>query len=326
MLRDVVIDATGPTHPNRLGDGGSGVARPPSRAHRALSWRPSRASAARRDAPFAPAGPSGSPLRATGRFARDAPGTRVVWALGATTRLGAVRTTPLPIARPLTRRRPTGRGASASVSVHAGVVTEALVRGRRPYRRDSAQRRTERVVADTVLALTAAVGDASLYRQRMSTSATHFWPIAPAALLAPRGRLPRRPRRTAWRRSQPRSGFFSSAPIPTAQQPVPAARRLSAVTTLSEACSPAGTIPPPRTRRAGARAARGLCAALQPAGSSPSWSHPSAARTGPAARSRARAQSPLGGGRAAGGSCWPPAASRRSPPCRAGLAGGRPRP
>ncbi len=167
---DAVIDATGTYgHPNRLGDGGID----------ALGERAFDERITRRLTPVDPAW-AGRTLLLTGAgasaqtaardlaaFARDAPGTKVVWAVRAPDPdWGAVPGDALPARAALNAgSKELQHGASDAVRVLPGVVTEAL----RPadgrvavtLRNGDAQE----VVVDHVLALNGGVGDASLYRQ-----------------------------------------------------------------------------------------------------------------------------------------------------------------
>ncbi len=170
---DAVIDATGTYgQPNRLGDGGIAAV-----GERACEDRIDR-----HLTPFAedPGRWAGATVLLTGsghsaqtaardlaEFARDAPGTRVVWALRrAEADFGAVAGDPLPERAELNRDAAAlAAGASPAIEVRTGLVTEALAP------RDGRVAVTLRngddteLVADRVLALNGSVGDASLYRQ-----------------------------------------------------------------------------------------------------------------------------------------------------------------
>lgn len=172
-LADVVIDATGVSGtPNRLGDGGidaPGEARFEDRIDRELLDPAAEPAAwAGRTVLLTGAGHSAqTAARALAAFARDAPGTRVVWAVRA-----AEPTFGIVAGDPLRERADLGaaavdllRGAQPDVAVLTGAVTEALradgdriaVTLRNGGPRD--------VVVDRILALNGGVGDASIYRQ-----------------------------------------------------------------------------------------------------------------------------------------------------------------
>jgi hypothetical protein len=170
---DAVIDATGTyANPNRLGDGGIdavGEAAFEDRIDRFLT-------------PFAsdPQRWAGKTVLLTGSghsaqtaahelalFARDAPGTRVVWALRREQPdFGAVPGDSLPERAALNASASAlAAGASNAVEVRTGVVTEALrADGDRiavTLRNGGAQD----VVTDRIVALNGAAPDASIYRQ-----------------------------------------------------------------------------------------------------------------------------------------------------------------
>ena len=170
---DVVIDATGTYgNPNRLGDGGIDAVN-----ERAFDDRIERL-LPRLDAQ--PARWAGKTILLTGSghsaqtaarqlaaFARDAPGTRVVWAVRRQQPdWGAVSDDPLPERASLNASAAQlAGGASAAVSLRAGCVTEAL------HARDGRIVVTlrngtpEDVEVDRILALNGGVGDHALYRQ-----------------------------------------------------------------------------------------------------------------------------------------------------------------
>lgn len=167
---DAVIDATGASsNPNRLGDGGID----------ALGERAFEARITRRLTPVDPAW-AGRTLLLTGAgasaqtaardlaaFARDAPGTRVVWAVRAPAPdWGAVPGDTLGARAALNAAaRELEHAGSDAVRVVTGVVTEALrpADGRIAVTLRSGG--AEDVVVDHVLALNGGVGDASIYRQ-----------------------------------------------------------------------------------------------------------------------------------------------------------------
>jgi hypothetical protein len=178
---DAVIDCTGTYgNPNALGDGGI-----PALGERALSDRIERRlprfDRSSRRPPGAEAAPwAGSTILLTGaghsaqtaaralaELARDAPGTRVIWAIRShDPRWGAVEGDPLPERARLTRiAGELAGGASSAVEARLGYVTEALAP--RDGRIDVTLRNgiAEEVTVDRVLALNGGVGDYSIYRQ-----------------------------------------------------------------------------------------------------------------------------------------------------------------
>ena len=170
---DVVLDCTGTYgNPNALGDGGI-----PAPGETALCARITRRLPVFADEPGAWAGrtvlltgaghTAQSAARALAAFARDAPGTSLVWAVRSPdpTWFG-VDDDPLPERAALTRAaRELGAGASPAVAVLTGHVTEAL---REHDGRVAVTLRNgvaSEVVVDRVIGLNGGVGDASLYRQ-----------------------------------------------------------------------------------------------------------------------------------------------------------------
>jgi hypothetical protein len=171
---DVVIDSTGTYgHPNRLGDGGI-----PAPGERDLE------SAIRRDIPdfareaakwagktllLAGAGHSAqTAARDLAELAREAPGTRVIWALRSSAPdWGAQPDDPLPErARLAGAAAELAAGESPAVSAHRGVAIESL--SRKDGRVEVVLRNgsgSNTVPVDCILALTGYVGDAGLYRQ-----------------------------------------------------------------------------------------------------------------------------------------------------------------
>ena len=170
---DVVLDCTGTYgNPNALGDGGI-----PAPGERALGGRierrlPDVAAAPRewagRTILLTGAGHSAqTAARALAGVARDAPRTRVVWAIrSADPTWFGVEDDPLGARAALTgAARELAAGASGAVDVRLGHVTEAL--------RDDGGRiavtlrngAAEEVTVDRVLALNGAAGDHTLYRQ-----------------------------------------------------------------------------------------------------------------------------------------------------------------
>jgi hypothetical protein len=171
---DVVIDATGTWgHPNTLGDGGI-----PAPGERALAGE------IRRNIPdlaaewedwagkailLAGAGHSAqTAVRALAELAREAPGTRAVWALrNPEPGWGTHEGDPLPERAGLaaTASELAG-GASPAVEARSGVAVEEIAKpdGRwEVVLRNGAG--SERIAVDRILSLTGAVGDSSLYRQ-----------------------------------------------------------------------------------------------------------------------------------------------------------------
>jgi thioredoxin reductase len=170
---DVVIDATGTYgHPNRLGDGGIDAVnerafedriarRLPPLAERPRDW-------AGRTILLTGSGHSAqTAARQLAQLARDAPGTRVVWAVRrARPDWGAVDGDPLAERAALNAAAAAlAAGASDAVGLRAGCVTEALrARGERivvTLRNGG----PEEVEVDRILALNGGVGDHGLYRQ-----------------------------------------------------------------------------------------------------------------------------------------------------------------
>jgi len=170
---DVVIDATGTYgNPNALGDGG--IPAPGERAaaaridHHLPDFAADPERWAGRTVLLTGAGHCAqTAARGLARFARDAPGTRVVWAVRSPEpSWGAVADDPLPAREALhAAAAELASGASDAVEVRRGVVCEALAaRGDRlgvTLRNGS----REEVEVDRVLALNGGVGDFSIYRQ-----------------------------------------------------------------------------------------------------------------------------------------------------------------
>ena len=170
---DVVIDATGTYgSPNALGDGGI-----PAPGERALGDRVERAIPDLAADPRAWAGRtilltgSGHSAQTAARdlaaFARDAPGTRVVWAVrSAEPDFGAVTGDPLRERARLNRAAAElAAGASAAVDFRPGRVTEAVSAGPDGVWVSLRNGTAEDVTVDRVLSLTGSVGDFTLYRQ-----------------------------------------------------------------------------------------------------------------------------------------------------------------
>jgi hypothetical protein len=201
---DAVIDCTGTYgNPNALGDGG--IPAPGERAlsdrierrlprfdietavpRRAGGSAPSPGAApSPRPAPGSALWPGSAPwagstilltgaghsaqtaARALAELARDAPGTRVIWAVrSAEPSWGAVAGDPLPERARLTRAADElVRGASNAVEARLGYVTEALAPRDGRIAVTLRNGAAEEVVVDRVLALNGGVGDYSIYRQ-----------------------------------------------------------------------------------------------------------------------------------------------------------------
>jgi len=172
---DIVLDATGTYgSPNRLGDGGIAAVN-----ERAFDDRIERFLPAFDSEPAAWAGRTilltgaghcaQTAARALAQFARDAPGTRVVWAVrNPAPDWGAVAGDPLPERAALNAAAARlAAGASDAVTLRAGSVTEALHHGAGGGRvvvtlRNGA---SEEIEVDRILALNGGVGDHGLYRQ-----------------------------------------------------------------------------------------------------------------------------------------------------------------
>jgi hypothetical protein len=169
---DAVIDCTGTYgNPNSLGDGGI-----PAPGERALEHRIERR-LPRLDDPRGWAGgttlltgaghSAQTAARALADLARDAPGTRVIWAIRSTEPAwGGVDNDPLPERARLTREAAElAAGASDAVDARLGYVTESLAPRDGRIAVTLRNGVPEEVTVDRVLALNGAVGDYSLYRQ-----------------------------------------------------------------------------------------------------------------------------------------------------------------
>lgn len=171
---DVVIDSTGTYgHPNLLGDGGI-----PAPGERALGSQIRRhipdlgrgaAEWAGRTVLLAGAGHSAqTAARDLAGLAREAPGTRVIWALRSSEPgWGSPDGDPLPARAALAAAaRDLASGASPAVEPRRGVAVEALApregAGVEVVLRNGD---AERIAVDRVLALTGFVGDHQMYRQ-----------------------------------------------------------------------------------------------------------------------------------------------------------------
>jgi len=170
---DVVIDATGTYgNPNRLGDGGIDAVNERAFEDRIVRLLPAlddqAADWAGKTILLTGSGHSAqTAVRQLAQFARDAPGTRVVWAVRKPRPdWGAVEGDPLPERASLNATAARlAAGASDAVTLRAGCVTDALrARGERivvTLRNGG----PEEVEVDRILALNGGVGDHALYRQ-----------------------------------------------------------------------------------------------------------------------------------------------------------------
>ena len=170
----MVIDATGTYgNPNRLGDGGI-----PAPGERAFDGE------IRRDIPdfareaadwagqtvlLAGAGHSAqTAVRDLAELARQAPGTRVIWALRSRSRTGgrptAIRSPSAPVSP---RRRPSSPAAPRRPSRSGAAWPSRRCRAaeRQAAGRAAERRRHREVEVDRILSLTGFVGDHGLYRQ-----------------------------------------------------------------------------------------------------------------------------------------------------------------
>ncbi|MGI8731604.1 MAG: NAD(P)-binding protein [Solirubrobacteraceae bacterium] len=170
---DVVIDATGTYgNPNRLGDGGIDAVNERAFDDRIERYLPAIESQPERWAGqtilLTGSGHSAqTAVRQLAAFARDAPGTRVVWAVRKPEPdWGAVDSDPLPERASLNAAAAElAGGASDAVALRPGCVTEALHgRGERivvTLRNGE----PDEIEVDRILALNGGVGDHALYRQ-----------------------------------------------------------------------------------------------------------------------------------------------------------------
>jgi hypothetical protein len=170
---DAVLDCTGTYgNPNALGDGGI-----PAPGERALADRIGRRLPRFADEPAVWAGrrilltgaghSAQTAARQLAELARDAPGTRVAWAVRASRpSWGAVDDDPLPERAALGRdARELAAGASEAVEVRTGCVTEALTASGAATRVALGNGGIEEIEVDRVLALNGSVGDFAIYRQ-----------------------------------------------------------------------------------------------------------------------------------------------------------------
>jgi thioredoxin reductase len=170
---DAVLDCTGTYgNPNALGDGGIPAPGEQHFADRIERRLPDVAAEPERWAGktvlLTGAGHSAqTAARALSEFARDADGTRVLWAVRSDDPSWfAVDDDPLPERAALTQTaRELQGGASPVIEVLPGRVTEALTGDGDRIAVTLRNGRPETVVVDRVLALNGAVGDFTLYRQ-----------------------------------------------------------------------------------------------------------------------------------------------------------------
>ena len=167
---DAVIDATGTYgNPNRLGDGGIDAVGERAFEHRITrQLAPVEPAWAGRTFLLTGAGASAqTAARDVAAFARDAPGTRVIWAVrDPDPDWGAVPDDSLPARAALNASsHELQHGASEAVRVVTGVVTEALRGSDGRIAVTLRNGGSEEVLVDHVLALNGGVGDAAIYRQ-----------------------------------------------------------------------------------------------------------------------------------------------------------------
>jgi 2-polyprenyl-6-methoxyphenol hydroxylase-like FAD-dependent oxidoreductase len=170
---DVVLDCTGTYgNPNALGDGGipaPGEAAAEARIERHLvPFAADADSWAGRTILLTGAGHSAqTAARDLAAFARDAPGTRVIWAVRSDDPdWGAIENDPLRARRELNEAAAELAGsASPAVELVRGVVTERLVPLDGRVAVTLRNGTPEEVAVDRILALTGGVGDHTLYRQ-----------------------------------------------------------------------------------------------------------------------------------------------------------------
>ena len=170
---DVVLDCTGTYgNPNALGDGGI-----PAPGERALAHRIEQRLPAFSVEPEAWAGrtilltgaghSAQTAARELAGFARNAAGTRVIWAVRSPEpSWGAVTDDPLPERAALNADADAlARGASPAVELHAGRLVEAVAGHGDRVAVTLRNGVPEEVVVDRVLGLNGGVGDFTLYRQ-----------------------------------------------------------------------------------------------------------------------------------------------------------------
>jgi hypothetical protein len=169
---DAVIDCTGTYgNPNSLGDGG--IPAPGERAlehriERRLPRLDERGEWSRGTILLTGAGHSAqTAARGLAELAREAPDTRVIWAIRSNEpSFGAVEDDPLPERARLSRTASElVRGASPAIDVRLGRVTEGLALRDGRIAVTLRNGSPEEVTVDRVLALNGGVGDFSIYRQ-----------------------------------------------------------------------------------------------------------------------------------------------------------------
>ncbi|MDQ6796959.1 MAG: FAD-dependent oxidoreductase [Actinomycetota bacterium] len=172
VYADVVLDCTGTySHPNTTGDGGIpavGEGRLDAKIRRTLpDVGAEEAEWAGRTVLVVGSGHSAQTAAADlAALARRQPATKVVWAVRATEPTwGAVADDPLPERAALVERSRALAGGDEAVSLETGVVVEALTERDGRVAVTLRNGTTSEVVVDTVLSLTGAVGDNSIYRQ-----------------------------------------------------------------------------------------------------------------------------------------------------------------
>ncbi len=170
---ETVIDCTGNHgNPNRLGDGGISAPGEEALDGQIVRYLPKLGEEHRewagRTLLLTGSGHSAqTAARDLAEFAREAPGTRVVWAIrNPDPDFGAVHADPLPERAALNATAlELARGASPAIEVRTGRVTEALAARDRRIAVFLRNGDAEEIVVDRVLALNGGVGDASIYRQ-----------------------------------------------------------------------------------------------------------------------------------------------------------------
>ena len=170
---DVVVDCTGTYgNPNALGDGGIPAPGERAFADRIVQLLPDfpaeREAWAGRTILLTGAGHSAQTAASQlAEFARDADGTRVIWAVRANEPTwGGVEEDPLPErARLNSAAEELARGASPAVQLRRGMVTHALHGEGEQVAVTLRNGAAEDVVVDRVLGLNGGVGDHAIYRQ-----------------------------------------------------------------------------------------------------------------------------------------------------------------
>lgn len=170
---DVVLDCTGTYgNPNALGDGG--IPAPGERAfadrieQRMPQFEADPEAWAGRTILLTGAGHSAqTAARELAEFARDAAGTRVIWAVrAAEPDWGTVDDDPLPERAALNAAADElGRGSSPAIELRTGRLVEALTGDGDRIAVTLRNGQAEEVVVDRILGLNGGVGDFTLYRQ-----------------------------------------------------------------------------------------------------------------------------------------------------------------